>query len=65
MISTEPWAVFYYMDWMELAAYTVRGTFPGEMEETKNLLAYEHGVRPTEINVRIENRPRSRKEATA
>lgn len=52
----ELWAVFYLNDWEELAAYTLRGTFAGELAETKKLLAYEHGVREEDISVQIEQR---------
>ena len=51
----EPWVVFTYQG-RELAAYTVRGTFPGEMEATKELLAAEHSCRQEDIQVRTENR---------
>lgn len=52
----ELWAVFYLNDWEELAAYTLRGTFAGEREETKKLLAYRHGVKKEDITVKIEER---------
>ena len=54
--------VFYYLDWEELAAYALKGTFPGEASATRDLLAYEHGVDPEDITFRIEDRkPRCRR----
>ena len=55
-MSKEPWVVFYYKDWEQLAAYTLRGTFAEECMETKKLLAYEHGVSEEDISVVIEQR---------
>ena len=46
----EPRIVFYGPDGNELAAYTLRGTFPGELQDTISLLAYEHGLSPGEIS---------------
>ena len=54
-MSKEPWTVFSYQG-KELAAYTVRGTFPGEMKATRDQLAAENGCRPEDIQVRTENR---------
>lgn len=51
----EEYIVFYH-DGKELAAYTVRGTFAGEMEATKNLLAYEHGISEDAIRIAEEIR---------
>lgn len=50
--------VFYYLDWEELAAYSVKGTFLGEASATRDLLAYEHGIDPADISFRIEDRKR-------
>lgn len=60
-MSTELWLVFYLMDWEELAAYTLRGTFAGEFAETRKLLAYQHGVREEDITAKIEQRTTNRK----
>lgn len=49
------WLVFY-CGGEEVFAYTVSGTFPGEMEETRGLLAYELGVDPDDITFRVEER---------
>ena len=38
----EPWIVFLYQG-KEVCAFTVRGTFPGEIDATKDLLAGEYG----------------------
>lgn len=50
------YVVFYYLDWEELAAYSVNGTFPGEASDTRDLLAYERGIDPEDISFRIEDR---------
>lgn len=53
----EQWAVFREKaTGQELAAYTIRGTFPGEAEATKELLAAEGGIDPEQITVTIETR---------
>lgn len=52
----EPYIVFYYRGWEELLAYTVRGTFEGEREDTIRLLAAEKGVDPKDITTKIERR---------
>lgn len=40
----------------ELCAYTVRGTFPGELEATVEHLAHEHGISLEQISTRKETR---------
>ena len=45
------WLVFYLRG-KELCRYTVSGTFAGEMQETRCLLAYENGVSLDEITVK-------------
>lgn len=51
----ECWKVFYLCD-RELCAYTVKDTFDGEEESTKQFLALENGVAVEDIQVRIERR---------
>ena len=51
----EKWIVFYNGK-KELASYTLRGTFPGELRETAELLAYEKGINSSDIKVKIETR---------
>jgi hypothetical protein len=51
----EKWKVFYY-NGKELCAYTVRGTFDGEEEDTKELLTYKNEIDPNDIKVVIEDR---------
>lgn len=51
----EKWKVFYLGE-KELCAYTLFGTFDGEEESTKELLAYENGVNADEIITKIEMR---------
>ena len=51
----EKYLVFYYNN-KELCAYTLRGTFYGEEEATKNLLAYENNINSSDITVKIEER---------
>ena len=49
--------VFYYGD-KELSAISVYGSFEGEIEDTKKLLAHEHKISPEDITVKIEKRKR-------
>ncbi len=51
----EKWKVFYY-NGKELGGYTLRGTFNGEEEATKELLASENGIAVEDIEVVIEER---------
>jgi hypothetical protein len=54
--DTEPWKVFYY-GLKELGAYTIFGEGAGEEQATKELLASELlGVKPSDIEVKIEMR---------
>lgn len=39
----QTWLVFF-LNGKELASYTLAGTFPGEREATRELLAYENDV---------------------
>ena len=49
------WKVFYHEE-KELGAYTLEGTFEGEEEATKELLAGENGITIEDIKVVIEER---------
>ncbi len=51
----EEYIVFYHKE-KELLAYTVRGTFAGEAEATKELLAYENGIAVQDIRTAHEKR---------
>ena len=51
----EKYLVFYFGE-KELAAYTLRGSFPGEKAATIELLAYENGISPAEIRTVYEDR---------
>lgn len=51
----EKWVMFYHNE-KELGGYTVRGTFAGELEATKELFAYENGIPESEIEVKIIER---------
>lgn len=51
----EKWKVFYY-NGKELGSYTLDGTFEGEEQATKELLAAEHGINVNDIKVKIEER---------
>lgn len=51
----EEYIVFYHKE-KELAAYTVHGTFAGELEATKDLLAYENGIAVQDIRTIREKR---------
>jgi len=48
----EPWIVFYCQG-KEVCTITVRGTFPGEIGATMELLAAENNCRAEEITVKI------------
>ena len=55
--SMEKWKVFTDKDTgRELCAYTIRGTAPGEEAATIELLAFENGIEPDRIAVKIESR---------
>lgn len=51
----EKWKVFYH-NGKELGAYTLYGTFEGEEQATKELLAAEEGIDIKDIEVKIEER---------
>ena len=53
--DTEPWKVFYY-GLKELGAYTIFGEGGEEEQATKELLASELKVKPSDIEVKIEMR---------
>lgn len=50
------WVVFKDKTGKELLSYTEKGTFAGEADETKALLAYENELEPNEIMVEIQDR---------
>lgn len=51
----EQWKVFY-INGKEVCAYTLYGSFAGEEQATKELLASENGVNISDIIVTIETR---------
>lgn len=51
----EQYLVFYHGK-RELVAYTLRGTFPGEVGSTVELLSAEHGIPKQAIRVACEMR---------
>ncbi len=51
----EKWKVFYHGE-KELGAYTLEGTFKGEEDATKKLLADENEITIDDIKVVIEER---------
>lgn len=51
----EKWKVFYHKE-KELCAYTLYGTFEGEEQATKELLAAEKNININDIQVKIEER---------
>lgn len=51
----EKWFVFYYGK-QELGSCTLRGSFPGEIEATVELLAAENEIPPEAIRVAVEKR---------
>lgn len=50
-MSQEPRWITFNIDGKEIAAITIKGTFPGEIKATAELLAYEKGVDPSKITV--------------
>lgn len=57
MAIREPWKVFFDADTgEEYVSYTMRGTFAGEEDATKELIAGERGINADQIAVRIEYR---------
>lgn len=52
------YAVFYYGS-KELLAITMADVLPGEITDTKALLAYEHGITAEDIKVEVESRTKS------
>lgn len=53
----EEWLVFTDQNTgRELCAYTTRGTFPGELEATRELTAHENGIPAEQISTRKEMR---------
>lgn len=53
----ELWKVFYNRKTGETyAAYTIRGTFDGEEEATREMLAAEKGISQADILTKIERR---------
>lgn len=56
-MKKEEWLIFKDRETgRELCAYTIRGTFPGEKEETVKLLAYENGIPRERIITEIVKR---------
>lgn len=55
MVKKELYKVFY-LDGKEILAYTLRGTYNGEEQATKELLAYEKGVDVDRIKTNIVER---------
>lgn len=53
----EAWIEFIYNDKV-IGSYTVRGTFAGEMQATKELLAADYNTTPENIKTRIVDRYR-------
>ena len=53
----EPWKIFYdSKTGEELGGYTLRGTFEGEEQATRELLAFEKGIPAEQIKAEIERR---------
>lgn len=47
------WIVFR-LNGRVLCKYSIKGTFLGEMEATLELLAYDNGVDPQDITIKLE-----------
>ncbi len=54
MRRTSKWVNFYGPDGKCLGGYTVKGTFPGELEATKEIIAAENDIKTDDITVRYE-----------
>lgn len=48
------WIKFYHPDGRDLGGYTLLGALAGELQNTKELLAAENGIKPEDIEVRLE-----------
>lgn len=48
------WVVFKNKTGEEILSYTLKGTFVGEMDETKKLLAYDKGISLDDITTEIQ-----------
>jgi hypothetical protein len=55
MKTGKDWLTFT-LNGKDLWSITLEGLFPGEIRETKALLAYENGCSPKEISLRQEVR---------
>lgn len=53
----EEWVIFRHAGRV-ICGYTMRDTFPGELEETIKLLAQEKGIPAEEITCTVETRNR-------
>lgn len=52
---SEKWIVFYNkLNGNKLSSMTVEGSFKGEVESVKELLAYENGIDKSNIEVKFE-----------
>lgn len=49
------WIKFYHPDGRDLGGYTLLGTFAGELQNTKEQLAAENGIKPEDIDTRVWN----------
>lgn len=48
--------IVFKLNGAEILAYTVRGTFQGELQNTKELLAAKYNCKPEDITVELEDR---------
>lgn len=56
MKKKERWLVFFHPDGRELGAYTIRGTFDGELEATLEELALENDINTESIEITVVTR---------
>lgn len=56
MKKKELWVVFCVHGIETGDAYTLNGTFSGELEATKELIAYEKGVKPEDVTAKLVKR---------
>ena len=55
-VDKKPNCVIFYLNGKELGGHDLKNEFEGERESAKELFAYENGVKPEEIEERLEYR---------
>ena len=55
-VDKKPNCVIFYLNGKELGGHDLKNEFEGERESAKELFAYENGVKPEDIEERLEYR---------